>query len=196
MSDRAEKGALYLSNAHDWETPADLFQSLDGEFGFTLDVCASPENAKCVRYFTEEQDGLSQSWSGEVCWMNPPYGKDVGRWMVKARDSGVTVVCLIPARTDTRWWHNTVENHAEVRFIKGRVKFAGRLGNGHGCPFPSAVVVFRPPSLLQAGARVSDAVDRTKLDRLRRLFNGNTLFVEDREVLEAARQIIFAPSVP
>lgn len=135
--------AVHFSSATDlWETPQDFFDKLDSEFGFTLDVCATPENAKCARYFTKEQDGLAQVWDG-VCWMNPPYGREVGLWMAKAFRSaqqGATVVCLVPARTDTAWWHNYAAK-GDIRFVRGRLKFGGHRNSA---PFPSAVVIFRP----------------------------------------------------
>lgn len=124
-----------------WATPQDFFDKLNAEFGFELDVCATHDNAKCPRYFTKESDGLAQEWRGKV-WMNPPYGREIGAWMKKAHESargGATVVCLVPARTDTRWWHEYVANH-EVRFVRGRLKFGGSKSNA---PFPSAVVVMR-----------------------------------------------------
>lgn len=120
----------------------EFFDDLDSEFGFELDVCALPSNAKCERYFTPADDGLSQTWSG-VCWMNPPYGKEIGLWMRKAYLSsrqGATVVCLVPARTDTRWWHDYAMR-GQIRFIKGRLKFGDAKANA---PFPSAVVIFQP----------------------------------------------------
>jgi phage N-6-adenine-methyltransferase len=107
-----------------WETPQDFFDELDREFGFTLDVCALPENAKCQRYFTPDMDGLKQEWRG-VCWMNPPYGREIGEWVRKAFESarrGATVVCLLPARTDTAWWHTYVMEATEVRFVRGRLR--------------------------------------------------------------------------
>lgn len=135
--------AVWASSATDlWATPQNLFDKLHAEFGFTLDVCASPENAKCDRYFTKEDDGLSQAWTG-TCWMNPPYGREIGHWMKKAAESagaGATVVCLVPARTDTAWWHDYAM-HGELRFIRGRLKFGGHKNYA---PFPCAVVVFRP----------------------------------------------------
>src|SRR6266853_968221 len=115
---------------------------LHAEFGFTLDVAAQPGNAKCPRYFTPEDDGLAQPWDG-VCWMNPPYGKTIGQWMRKAYESaqaGATVVCLVPARVDTRWWHRYCA-HGEIRFLEGRLRFGGCKNSA---PFPSAIVVFRP----------------------------------------------------
>lgn len=131
----------YSSEKVEWETPQAFFDELDLEFGFDLDVCALPENAKCDRFFTPEDDGLSQEWCG-VCWMNPPYGRVIGDWMRKAYESsrqGATVVCLVPARTDTRWWHDYAMK-GEIRFIKGRLKFGGAATSA---PFPNAVVVFR-----------------------------------------------------
>jgi len=136
--------SVHFSSRTDlWATPRDFYAQLDQEFGFSLDVCALPENAKCARYYTPEDDGLSQSWNG-VCWMNPPYGREIGGWVEKAFSSalnGATVVCLLPARTDTRWWHSWVMLADEIRFIRGRLKF-GESRNS--APFPSAVVVFRP----------------------------------------------------
>ncbi len=134
---------VHFSSATDlWATPQDFFDRLNVEFGFTLDVCATAENAKCPRYFTKETDGLSQEWAG-VCWMNPPYGRTIGAWMKKASDSakgGATIVCLVPARTDTAWWHDYAIK-GEVRFIRGRLKFGGHKSSA---PFPSAVVIFKP----------------------------------------------------
>lgn len=124
-----------------WATPQVFFDELDNEFHFETDVCALPENAKCKRYFTPQQDGLSQEWDG-VCWMNPPYGRDISKWMKKAYESslhGATVVCLVPSRTDTKWFHDFAMK-GEIRFIKGRLKFGGCENSA---PFPSAVVVFK-----------------------------------------------------
>jgi phage N-6-adenine-methyltransferase len=130
------------SRTDEWSTPDSVFRPLMEEFGFTLDVCASPMNAKCPRYFTRSEDGLSQAWSG-VCWMNPPYGRSIGKWIVKAWESsrrGSTVVCLIPSRTDTAWWHDYVMR-GEIRFYRGRIYFDGPVRDR--APFPSAVVIFR-----------------------------------------------------
>lgn len=124
-----------------WSTPQNFFDVYDEAYKFELDVCASPENAKCKRYFTKEDDGLRQKWSG-VCWMNPPYGREIGKWVQKAYESsvenGATVVCLLPARTDTRWWHEYCAK-GKVTFIRGRLKFGG---SNNSAPFPSAIVVF------------------------------------------------------
>lgn len=133
----------FSSASDDWATPQSFFDALNDEFHFDLDVCASPENAKCARFFTRDVDGLAYRWSGR-CFMNPPYGRQIGKWVAKARRSaeeGATVVCLLPARVDTRWWHdNVIAGGAEVRFVRGRLKFGGAK---HGAPFPSAVVIFR-----------------------------------------------------
>jgi phage N-6-adenine-methyltransferase len=107
-----------------------------------LDVCASPTNAKCPRYYTREDDGLTQPWEGK-CWMNPPYGRTIGQWMKKAYEEsqrGALVVCLVPARTDTAWWHDYATK-GQVAFIRGRLKFGGHVNSA---PFPSATVVFMP----------------------------------------------------
>lgn len=143
---RANGVAVYHSNIHtggrdDWETPPDLFSLLDAEFGFTLDVCATRANTKCPRYFSPTDNGLGQRWQG-VCWMNPPYSQ-IRQWLAKACDEarrGVLVVCLVPARTGTRWWWDYARR-GEVRFLPGRLRF---VGSKHSAPFPSAVVIFGP----------------------------------------------------
>lgn len=124
-----------------WYTPEDFYQKYNSVYNFETDVCATDENAKCEKYFTEEIDGLSQKWEG-VCWMNPPYGRTISKWMKKAYESsleGATVVCLVPARTDTNWWHDYAMK-GSIEFIKGRLKFGG---SKNSAPFPSAVVVFK-----------------------------------------------------
>ena len=134
--------ACLSSEKMDWETPQEFFDNLNNEFGFTLDVCATPDNAKCHAYFTEQDNGLLFEWSGEKCWMNPPYGREIGKWMRKAYEEsqkGAIVVCLVPARTDTAWWHDYAVK-GEVRFIRGRLKFGGAK---NAAPFPSAVVIFK-----------------------------------------------------
>jgi len=134
--------SVHFSSKTDlWATPQDTFDKLNAEFGFTLDVCALPTNTKCHRFYTPVADGLAQDWTGNVCWMNPPYGREIGKWMRKAWEEsqrGATVVCLVPARTDTAWWHDYAMK-GQIRFLLGRLKF----GNAkHSAPFPSAVVVF------------------------------------------------------
>lgn len=132
---------FYSSKTDMWATPQDFFDALDAEFHFTLDACAVKENAKCEAYYTPEQDGLDQPWTGRV-WCNPPYGRNVGQWVKKAHytaSGGGFVVMLLPARTDTRWFHDYIYGKTEVRFIKGRLKF-GSCQNA--APFPSMVVIF------------------------------------------------------
>lgn len=135
----------FSSASDDWATPADFFKAADDEFGpLLLDVCASPLNAKCVRFFTREDNGLAQVWGGR-CWMNPPYGREIGKWVKRAREAAESgeaerVVCLLPARTDTAWWHDHISRAAVVRFLRGRLKFGGCKNSA---PFPSVLVVFK-----------------------------------------------------
>lgn len=138
--------ALTSSKRQDWETPWEFFNKVNEEFHFDLDVCATSENHKCHRFFTPEIDGLEQSWhkiSERSCWMNPPYDRKVqDKWIRKAYEEslkGITVVCLIPARTDKKIWHEIIFPYAEVRFIKGRIKFVGAEA---GAVFPSALIIF------------------------------------------------------
>jgi phage N-6-adenine-methyltransferase len=135
---------LTSSASVEWPTPPELFAALDAEFGFTLDPCATPENAKCGTFYTAEDDGLAQPWAPHVVFCNPPYGANLtGKWVRKACEEsrlGATVVLLIPARVDTRWWHDYCAK-AEVRFLRGRVQFVGSIASA---PFPSAIVVFQP----------------------------------------------------
>lgn len=140
---RRRSSVHFSSETAEWSTPPDVFDELHAEFGFELDVCATAGNAKCDRYFTQADDGLAQAWRG-VCWMNPPYGSGIGAWIRKAHESsllGATVVCLVPARTDTRWWQDCC-TAGEIRFVRGRLRFGGA---STGAPFPSAIVVFRQP---------------------------------------------------
>lgn len=129
---------MFSSKTDLWETPQEFFDEWDRRYHFTLDACALPENAKCKRYFTPEQDGLKQEWTG-VVWCNPPYGRGVGKWVEKAVKSRATVVMLLPARTDTAWFHDWVLPYGELHFIRGRLKFGGCK---NAAPFPSMVVVF------------------------------------------------------
>lgn len=133
---------LFSSNKEEWETPQELFDRLNNEFHFDLDVCAISENSKCKKYYTPSDDALRQPWIGCV-WCNPPYGRKIGSWIKKAHEEhekhGSTIVMLLPARTDTKWFHEYIYNKQEIRFIKGRLKF----GNSkNSAPFPSMIVVF------------------------------------------------------
>ena len=134
---------LFTSNSDDYGTPQKLFDELNAEFNFDIDVCASADNAKCRRYFSKEEDGLSQNWNDfTMCWMNPPYGRQIIYWVKKAYEAslnGTTVVCLLPARTDTKWFHDYCLN-GEIRFLRGRLKFND---GKNSAPFPSMIVVFR-----------------------------------------------------
>ena len=136
---------VFESNKMDYATPEHLFDQLDREFHFTLDPAASKDNHTCDKFFTEKENGLEQSWGGERVFCNPPYGKTLGKWVRKAfdecyRGSCPLVVLLIPARTDTMWFHNYIYHKAEVRFIKGRLRFNGCTINA---PFPSMIVIYR-----------------------------------------------------
>lgn len=131
----------YSSKSNEWATPQKTYDELDNEFHFTLDVCADDSNAKCTRYFTQSDDGLAQSWDNENVWCNPPYGREIGKWVKKASEAtGGVVVMLIPARTDTKYFHDYIYCKAEIRFIKGRLKFGDAK---QGAPFPSMIVVMR-----------------------------------------------------
>jgi len=138
-----QKSVHFLSKSNEWATPEKLFDRLNREFHFTLDSCATVKNAKCIKYFTIFEDGLKQDWSSDIVFMNPPYGREIGKWIEKAyRESlnGAIVICLIPARTDTTYWHDYIFGKAEVRFLRSRIKF----GDGkNSAPFPSAIVIFR-----------------------------------------------------
>ena len=141
------KKALFSSDKEDWGTPQNLFDNLNKHYSFSLDVCASEYNHKVHNYFDIEKNGLEQSWEGETCWMNPPYGKEIGKWVEKAfqesQNNNAVVVCLLPVRTDTRWWQNFCSKALSIMFIKGRLKFEDEHRKGRGtAPFPSAVVVF------------------------------------------------------
>ena len=144
---------LFTSDTPEWSTPQAFYDELHKEFKFTLDPCATKENAKCAKFFTVAEDGLKQSWGGERVFMNPPYGRVIGDWMKKAYEEsgkGALVVCLVPARTDTRWFHDyamKVWPHG-IRLIKGRLKFGGCKNSA---PFPSAVIVFLPDWRLNDG---------------------------------------------
>nr|WP_195251986.1 DNA N-6-adenine-methyltransferase [Romboutsia sp. 1001713B170207_170306_H8] len=132
---------MFSSKDQTWETPIEFFNKVNEEFKFDIDVCAVDETAKYSNYYTPEVDGLKQEWKG-VCWMNPPYVRQIGKWIEKAYNEsvkGATVVCLIPARTDTKYWHEFIFPYAsEIRFIKGRLKFGN---SDNSAPFPSALVI-------------------------------------------------------
>lgn len=140
--------ALFSSETDQWATPAETFEQLNSEFHFNLDPCADADNHKCEKYFTKDDDGLAQSWGGYRVFCNPPYGRDIGKWVKKSYEEGhkenTVVVMLIPARTDTKYFHDYILHRAEVRFISGRLKF-GEAKNS--APFPSMIVIFRGPGM-------------------------------------------------
>ena len=144
---------LFTSKTADWETPQDFYNELDRKFNFDLDPCSTKKNAKCVNFFTKKDDGLNRVWLhitnlGNIrsrVFMNPPYGREIGKWVEKAHDEVKEkntnfVVALLPARTDTKWFHDYIYNKAEIRFLKGRLKFGG---SKNSAPFPSMIVIFR-----------------------------------------------------
>ena len=136
---------LFTSARTDWSTPQGLFDELDAEFHFSDDLCADLHNAKIPNALRAEDlwSSLARPWEG-VGWLNPPYGRRIGEWVQKAYEAsqlGATIVCLLPSRTDTAWWHDYVMKSQEIRFIRGRLKFSGAHWNA---PFPSVVVVFKP----------------------------------------------------
>ena len=136
--------ALFSSRTDEWSTPQSVFEELNKEFHFNLDPCATKDNAKCRKFFTKAQDGLKQNWQGCNVFCNPPYGRKIKEWVRKAYEESLkpktTVVMLIPARTDTSYFHNYIYGKAEIRFIRGRLKF----GNAkNSAPFPSMIVVYK-----------------------------------------------------
>lgn len=135
---------MFSSSRQDWSTPQEFFNKLDAEFHFTLDPCCTVETAKCSKFYTEEDDGLIQDWGGEIVFVNPPFGKVQPLWIKKCFEEslkpGTRVVMLVPARTDTRAFHKYIYGKAELRFIKGRLKFGGSL---HSAPFPSMIVIYK-----------------------------------------------------
>jgi len=136
----------FSSVAQDWETPQFIYDSLAAEFGFTVDACADSHNTKCKRFWSESDNGMAQDWSDEIVWMNPPYNR-VEQWMQKAWQEsrrGATVVCLVPARTDSIWWHRYAMK-GEIRLFTQRLKFKKGGKRSDVAPFPSSLVIFRPP---------------------------------------------------
>lgn len=135
---------LFSSTTDQWATPQAFFDGLNKEFNFDLDPCATKENAKCRKYFTEQENGLLQDWDGHRVFCNPPYGRAIAEWVRKcyeeSRKPDTLVVMLIPARTDTSYFHDYIYHKAEIRFVRGRLHFNE---SPQGAPFPSMVVVYR-----------------------------------------------------
>lgn len=134
---------MYSSLSDEWETPQELFDYWDNVFHFTLDPCASEENHKCSLFYTKEDDGLSKDWRGHTVFVNPPYGREIGKWVEKcyleAQKKNTKVVALLPARTDTRWFHDWIYHTALVYFLRGRLKFSK---SKNSAPFPSMIVIW------------------------------------------------------
>jgi len=163
--------ALFSSQSDEWETPQELFDRLNGVYWFTLDPCCQVYNAKCPKFYTQKDDGLSKDWCGETVFVNPPYGRSIGKWVKKCHDEaqlGCRIVMLIPARTDTTWFHNYLykKPNVKIEFIRGRLKFVNRQlpsWNEHGdyklsgAPFPSMLVYFNlEPCILSEPAPKSN----------------------------------------
>ena len=129
---------MFTSKTDLWSTPQYVFDEWNKLYNFDIDVCADKTNNKCEKYFTREQDGLSQDWTGN-CWCNPPYGREIGKWVKKAYESKATVVMLLPARTDTKWFHDYIYKKAKIKFIKGRLRFGD---SKNSAPFPSMIVIY------------------------------------------------------
>lgn len=138
---------MFSSKEEKWQTPDNIFNELDKEFNFTLDPCCQHDSAKCAKHYTPVEDGLTKDWSKDVTFVNPPYGRELKKWVEKSYNEfkkGGTVVMLIPARTDTSYFHDFIYNIAEIRFLRGRIKFINPETKtpGDSAPFPSMVVVF------------------------------------------------------
>jgi len=138
---------MFSSKSDNWYTPKDFFKSLDNKFNFTLDPCADAVSSKCEKYYTEKDNGLLRDWQGESVFVNPPYTRGaIKQWVKKcyeeAKKEGTKVVCLIPARTDTKYWHSYCMKAKEIYFVQGRLKFDSPTGTQNSAPFPSAVIVF------------------------------------------------------
>lgn len=178
---------MFSSKTDQWATPNDFFDKLNEEFHFTLDPCADEINHKCEKYYTKEDDGLKQSWNNERVFCNPPYGREIGKWVEKAYAEnmigGAYVVMLIPARTDTKWFHDYIYNkpNVEIRFIKGRLRF----GNSENpAPFPSMLVIFKREPLMINMYDLIDYLAKPRGDLLETISKGCSVyeikkFIED-----------------
>lgn len=153
--DAPNTNVMFSQATDEWPTPQWLFEALDKEFGFTLDPCSDGGNAKCARFYSVHDSGLLKDWGNETVFMNPPYSQ-CRAWMHKAyaaAQQGATVVCLVPARTDTAWWHRYAMK-GEIRLLRGRLKFGDATNTA---PFPSAVIVFRPRAFTLTAWEADDA---------------------------------------
>jgi hypothetical protein len=134
----------YMSQSDNWATPQEFYNRLNSIYHFDLDAAASSTNKKCDKWYgldhpdADRRDGLTVDWDGDVVWLNPPYGRVIGHWLKKAHEESAnrTVVLLLPARTDTHWFHNYCTPH-RITFLRGRLKFGDAI---HAAPFPSMIV--------------------------------------------------------
>lgn len=190
---RTRNNGRYNGNGREWRTPPELFAALNREFAFTLDAAATAENALCPMFFTEEQDGLAQKWGRHRVFLNPPYGREVYAWTRKAREaaaSGAVVVALLPASTDLAWWHDDVlGGGAEVRFIRGRVRFGTDGPFRASGFFASVIAIWRPRSVVQPPIRTGVAEERARdAARVRRDERWRYLNQEERALLRWCRR--------
>ena len=174
---------MFSSKTDQWATPQDFFNKLNDEFNFTLDPCADEFNHKCDKYYTKEDDGLSKSWGGETVFCNPPYGREISKWVhkcfIESHRPNTTCVMLIPARTDTKWFHDYIYNFpfTEIRFIKGRLKFGD---SKNSAPFPSMVVIFRPHNKRNVESlNVNEMIQFAELE----FRKGNLLSIMERAII-------------
>jgi len=148
--DNSTRNLMFSSNSNEWATPQDFFDKLDEKHNFTLDPCANKTNAKCKKYYTQKDDGLTKDWEGETVFVNPPYGRELKHWVKKAylesRKNNTTVVLLCPSRTDTQYFHDYMMKASELHFIKGRIKFENNNKANNSAPFPSVIAVFKGES--------------------------------------------------
>jgi len=170
MNKQTQK-VVFSSKSAEWETPQDFFDRLDDTWNFTLDPCCTKVTAKCKTFYTASDDGLSKDWGGHTVFMNPPYGRTIGQWVKKAYEEGkkknTCVVCLLPARTCTKWFHNYCMKADQLHFVKGRLKFRNRTGSltsGKSsvfpAPFPSVVVIFGCMASLNATNVTAHTMER------------------------------------
>ena len=171
--DKQTQETVFSSKSAEWETPQDFFNKLDAAWAFTLDPCCTTSSAKCKKHFTINDDGLSKDWSGNRVFMNPPYGRSIGKWIKKAYEEGqkpnTVVVCLLPARTCTKWFHEHCMKSQAIYFVKGRLKFENKVvvpqkGKAIStAPFPSMVVVFNgtTPTWNSGFPRIVETMERS-----------------------------------
>lgn len=158
--------AFFTSQRDDWETPQVLFDKLNDLYHFTLDPCSTNTNAKCRKHYTIKDDGLAQSWAGEHVFCTPPYGREIGKWVKKCYEEsqrGTHIVLLIPARTDTAYFHDYIYGKADIEFLRGRLKFELDGVPAQSAPFPSMLVFYGFKTLEQAALPADNYIDNQTL---------------------------------